>query len=121
MTNANMKLHAPRRTAALAALGAVLIAGVSAAAYAGSADTASASVRVAYGDLNLASEQGNQALYARIVAAARAVCAANEVDIRNLHAYAAAQACERQAIATAVQQVHSPKLAALYSAHLHGG
>jgi UrcA family protein len=118
MTNANTKL---RRATAVSALGACLIAALSGAAYAASPGTASASMRVSYADLNLASDQGNKELYARIVSAARQVCAADEVDIREMHGFASEQACERQAIAGAVQRVHSPKLAAVYSAHLHGG
>ena len=118
MTNANAKLrHAAVRTA----LGACLIAALSGAAYAAAPGTASASVRVSYGDLNLASEQGNKELYTRIVSAAREVCGADQLDSRDLHALGFERACEQQAVATAVGQVHSPKLAALYNARLHGG
>ena len=118
MTNANAKL---RSAARVSVLGACLIAALSGAAYAASPGTASASMRVSYADLDLSSEQGNKKLYARIVSAARQVCAADEVDMRDLQAFANEQACEREAIGGAVQQVHSPKLAAVYSAHLHGG
>jgi len=118
MTNANAMLrHAAIRTA----LGACLIAALSGAAYAAAPGTASASMRVNYGDLNLTSEQGNKELYARIVAAARQVCAADQTDARDLHARSIEQSCERQAVATAVGRVNSPQLAALYSAHQHGG
>jgi len=118
MTNANAMLrHAAIRTA----LGACLIAALSGAAYAAAPGTASASMRVSYGDLNLTGEQGNKELYARIVSAARQVCAADQTDSRDLHARALEQSCERQAVATAVERVNSPKLAALYSAHQHGG
>ncbi|HYM41847.1 MAG TPA: UrcA family protein [Steroidobacteraceae bacterium] len=82
----------------------------------GSARAAEPSMRVAYQDLNLSTEQGSQALYARIAAAARAVCAPE--DIRDLQARAAVNSCREQAIAHAVQSVDSPRLAALYAAHL---
>jgi len=118
MTTANTKL---RRTAALTALAAGLVGSVMGAAYAATPGTASASVRVAYSDLNLHSDQGNKELYARIVSAARTVCAADQVDIRDLNALAIERSCEQQAVSSAVNQVHSPKLAAVYSAHLHGG
>jgi UrcA family protein len=118
MTNANAKRrHAAIRTA----LGVCLITALAGAAYAASPDTASASVRVSYGDLNLTSEQGSKELYARIVSAAREVCGASQVDIRDLSSLESERACERRAVATAVDQVHSPKLAAIYSAHQHGG
>jgi len=79
------------------------------------------SVKVAYGDLNLASDQGANALYGRIVYAAHEVCKADQVDIRDLAAFAQTQSCERQAIAHAVDAVHSPRLASAYSAHLRHG
>jgi UrcA family protein len=99
-----------RTSAAVAAL-ACLLAGT---AHAGSA--VPSSVTVAYGDLNLASEQGASALYARVAYAARQVCGGNGLDIRNLQAFASERACESQAISRAVQDVHSPKLAASFAA-----
>jgi UrcA family protein len=94
---------------------------VSACMLAGMAQVARAaepapSVTVAYADLNLASAQGANALYARIVSAAREVCGAGEVDIRNLHSLADERSCESNAIAQAVQAVHNPALAALAGA-----
>jgi len=99
---------------------AAMITTVSACMLAGMSQVARAaeparSVTVAYGDLNLTSAAGTDALYARIVSAARAVCGAGEVDIRNLQAFAAEQACESSAITQAVQAVHNPALAALYA------
>jgi UrcA family protein len=76
-------------------------------------------MRVNYHDLNLATEQGTQALYERIVLAARRVCAVS--DIRILAEVAAAQVCQVQAIAHAVRDVNSPRLAAVYSAHQRHG
>jgi UrcA family protein len=112
MTSATSSIRALLR--ASAALTACLIVGASATAYAAAADPAP-SVRVNYHDLNLATEQGTQALYERIVLAARRVCAVS--DIRILAEVAAAQVCQAQAIAHAVHDVNSPQLAAVYSAH----
>jgi UrcA family protein len=103
----------------VAALSACLIIGVSATAHAASNADAAPSVRVTYSDLNVATEQGAQALYGRIVAAARQVCP--DSDIRNLAGLAAQRSCEAKAVAHAVQQVHSPKLAATYMAHTRQG
>lgn len=108
-------------SAALAALSACLLLGAAGAAHAGQSADAAPSVRIAYGDLNLTSEQGSSALYARIVSAAREVCRVGDVDIRDLGALAAARACESHAIAQAVSDVHSSKLAAIYSARLRHG
>jgi UrcA family protein len=71
------------------------------------------SITVAYGDLNLATAQGANTLYARIVDAARTVCGADRVDIRELRALGEARSCESNAIAQAVQAVHHPAQAAL--------
>ena len=107
-----------RATGAFTALTAALIVGVSGVAHAA---TAAASVTVSYRDLNLTTTAGNQALYARIVSAARQVCGAGEVDIRNLHAFALEQSCEGRAIARAVDDAHNPALAAIYSARVRHG
>jgi UrcA family protein len=82
-------------------------------------ESAAPSVTVRYSDLNLGTEQGTEALYARLVSAARAVCGAP--DIRDLGALVAAHACERQAVANAVRDVRSPRLSAIYSAHPRHG
>jgi UrcA family protein len=111
MTSATSSIRALLR--ASAALTACLIVGGSATAYAAAAPAPS--VRVNYHDLNLATERGTQALYERIVLAARRVCAVS--DIRILAEVAAAQVCQAQAIAHAVRDVNSPQLAAIYSAH----
>jgi len=100
-----------RYTSALAGLGARLIAAGAAAA---NAAEPVRSVSVAYGDLNLASEQGNNTLYDRIVAAAREVCGAGSVDIRDLQVLADKRACETHAIAHAVEQVPSAKPADIH-------
>ena len=107
-----------RRTSGLAALSACLIAAVTGVA---NAAEPARSVSVAYADLNLTSEQGNSTLYNRIVAAAREVCGASSVDIRDLQSFAQERACESQAIARAVEQVSSAKLAAQHLQRLHSG
>ena len=75
--------------------------------------TQSASVTVRYSDLNLATAAGNAALYARLVSAARQVCGSS--DVRNLGELAAVQSCQKDAIAHAVQEVHSAQLAAVFA------
>ncbi len=78
-----------------------------------------AAVTVRYTDLNLGTDAGNAALYARLESAARKVCAPS--DIRDLGQMAAASACAHQAIARAVQDINSPKLAAVYAARVRQG
>lgn len=117
MTSATSRISALLR--ASAALTACLIVGASATAYAAAPAVTSPSLRVSYHDLNLATEQGTQALYGRIVSAARKVCAPS--DIRILVEVAAAHACEAQAVAHAVHAVNNPRLAATYSAHQRQG
>ena len=101
-----------RATAALTALSACLI-GVSTVVHAAVPAAAASSVTVSYGDLNLATAAGASALRARIASAARAVCASESIDIRDLGAFTRARACETAAVAAAVNAVHSPRLASL--------
>jgi UrcA family protein len=112
-----------RRTAyfsrAAATAVACLLVGVAVNANAAEDSAAPASVRVSYQDLDLATEQGSLALYARLVAAAHQVCLVS--DIRDLTATAAAHACEQQAIARAVHDVNSPRLVATFAARQHQG
>ncbi len=100
-----------RTSTALAAVAAAVIAG---SAHAGS--PAPASRTVPYGDLNLASEQGANTLSLRVASAARQVCGADDVDMRNLQAFAAVRACESQAITRAVHDVRAPQVAARLAA-----
>ena len=107
---------------ALTALGlAACLIGAAGSALAASPTADVATARVAYSDLNLASDQGNSTLYARISAAAREVCSVDRADMRDLVRYAQARSCEAQAIAHAVQAVHSARLAAIYNAHSQRG
>lgn len=84
--------------------------GASVATAATAADEAPA-VHVNYSDLNLATEQGNLALYKRIVSAARQVCPINTGP--NARLAAQAQHCVDEAVARAVRDVQSPTLAEL--------
>lgn len=109
------------RSVALACAAATLV--VSGAAFAGapagkSFDTAPA-VTVRYDDLNLGSDRGTAALYRRIANAARQVCP--DEFSRDLTTVAASRACQAQAIARAVQDVNSPKLALVHEEHLRHG
>lgn len=110
MITATSKFNEYWHAAMLTTVSACMLAGIAQVAR---ADEPAPSVTVAYGDLNLASAQGANTLYARIVSAARAVCGAGEVDIRNLRSLADERSCESNAIAQAVHAVHSPSLAAL--------
>jgi UrcA family protein len=105
-----------RRTLAAFGVLAACLLGASGSALAATSADAAPSIKVAYGDLNLTSDEGNSALYARIAAAARQVCFAGGADIRDLARYSQARSCEAQAIAQAVHAVHSPRLAAIYEA-----
>jgi UrcA family protein len=110
-----------RVSARLTALTACLLVGAAGIAHATVADDSAPAVHVSYGDLNLASDRGTKVLYTRIVSAARAVCHADEVDIRELAALSSERSCERQAIEHAVSDVHSAKLATLSAARPRHG
>jgi UrcA family protein len=113
MTSIANRFETLRQAApALTALSVCLLAGVSGVAHATTAAAPAPTVTVPYGDLNLASTKGSDALHARIVFAARQVCAVDDVNIRNLHELALAQSCERAAIAHAEESVSGPKMAA---------
>jgi UrcA family protein len=67
---------------------------------------------VRYGDLNVSEPLGARRLLERIRAAAGRVCP--EADSRDLAAMQIRWQCMNDAVARAVQQVHSPAVAALY-------
>ncbi len=73
------------------------------------------SIRVSYADLDLSTDRGVRILYGRIVAAAQQVCP--DVEMQNLTLYWKMRACQKRAIAAAVQQVGSPRLAAILARH----
>ncbi|HWZ62846.1 MAG TPA: UrcA family protein [Steroidobacteraceae bacterium] len=116
MTSATQTIGERLRAATTAAaVAACLAIGAAGNVHAATSPT----VKVGYADLNLATAQGSQALYGRIVDAARSVCVV--ADIRDLRAVASANACRQDAIARAVRAVHSPELASLYAAQLSRG
>ena len=103
------------------AIGVMALAGcvLGAMSAAQAADTGAPSVVVTYTDLDLATDSGNQALYQRIAAAARQVCPAEAT--RNLKQFSASRACQATAIKQAVDEVSSPRLAAVRAAHARHG
>ena len=71
------------------------------------------SVKVRYGDLDLAREDGVQTLYSRLRAAARRVC---DVGVyRQLVQQALSRRCMDQALGTAVATLGNAQLSALHS------
>lgn len=119
MTTATLQSANRRKHALLMALSGCLLAGALSVARANPPNADVLSVTVNYGDLNLTTDRGTTELYRRIAAAARQVCARD--DLRGLAFVAAARACEAQAIARAVDRVDSPQLAAVYAARSKHG
>ncbi len=76
-------------------------------------------VVVAYGDLDLGTDNGVHALYNRIAAAASRVCPPE--DGRDLKRFFAFKSCREAAIARAVSEIKSPQLAALRDEHAKRG
>lgn len=77
------------------------------------------SVTVKYSDLNLSTDEGASRLYTRIRSAARDVCP--DTSSHDLKAFANGEACQATAIARAVREVQSPRLAAVYSTRMNQG
>lgn len=103
-----------RALTALAALGvittATLLAPTIASAGQPASDVPQAAINYSYTDL--ASDQATRALYQRIERAAQAVCPG--YDPRDLIAFNENRECERKAIASAVHQIGSERLAAVH-------
>jgi len=97
-----------------AGLAGVLCAGAAGAA---TADSDLPTVVVHYSDLTLGTDSGVNQLYRRIVFAAKQVCP----DESDLRLQSRVQACRDQAVARAIEQIHNPRLAALYAAHAKNG
>ena len=102
-----------------AMLAACLLAGTSGVALAASPQDDVPSMVVAYGDLDLSTAEGTRTLYKRISTAARQVCPFE--DSRDLARLALSHACREQAIARAVHDVNSPRLAALHADRVKRG
>ena len=94
----------------LAALTACMAVGLVDVARSATPDEAP-SVKVSYGDLDLANAQGAQTLHARITAAARQVCAPDGFDARNLTLFAVERSCMRVAVTNAERQVQATQVA----------
>ncbi|MGH7105598.1 MAG: UrcA family protein [Acetobacteraceae bacterium] len=102
--------------AALAAMGVLAVTASLASPATASAAQPSATapeMAVYYSFRDLTTDQGTHALYEHIVSAARAVCP--RYDSRDLTAFADSRECQRQAVARAIHQIGSARLAALYS------
>jgi UrcA family protein len=120
MSAINRKSESVRRTRAHAVMfvGCILAAAANLTqAAAPAADVPS--VTVNYADLNLSTDEGTNRLYSRIASAARAVC--EREGSRDLATFAASRACESAALARAVSDVHSPRLAAAYATRIKHG
>ena len=94
----------------LAALTACMAVGLVDVARSASPDQAP-SVKVSYGDLDLANAQGVHTLHARITAAARQVCAPDGFDARNLALYSVERSCVREAVTNAERKVQATQMA----------
>ncbi len=97
------------------------LAGLMAAGAAGAATAGDdvPSVVVKYSDLNLATQDGVNHLYRRLMAAARQVCP--DAPIRDLGAMSRAEQCRNEAVARAIRQIDNPQLAALYAGRSKNG
>jgi UrcA family protein len=102
-----------------AVTGAVLASAAGVAVADTTAAEAAPALAVKYKNSELATREGSLALYKRITSAASEVCAVtNHQDIGGFTKY---QACKRAAIERAVNELHSPQLAAVHSDHSHKG
>ena len=119
MSAINLKSESmrPARIRASLLVVCALAIGSSMANAAPALDVPSATVK--YSDLNLTTDNGAHQLYKRISAAARVVCP--DADLRDLSAFASSKTCQSEAIARAVRDVRSPRLAAVYGARTHHG
>jgi UrcA family protein len=71
------------------------------------------SVKVSYGDLDLASAQGAHTLHARVTAAARQVCEPHGFDIRELKVYTIERSCMNETVANAERKVQATQVASI--------
>jgi|SRR5579871_1983473 len=75
--------------------------------------------KVAFGDLNLDSDQGAKVLYARLRHAAQYVCAPWE-DSRDLQRRATWRRCVENSLSDAVQRINKPQLTSLHNSSRTG-
>jgi UrcA family protein len=95
------------------ALGVALLAAAGLAGAATATEQAPA-IHVPYGDLNLTTDAGMQALLRRLSAASHRVC--DDGASRELRRVVRAEACYRETLDNAVVAVHNERLSALYHA-----
>jgi UrcA family protein len=97
------------------------LAGIMAAGAAGAATPGNdvPAVVVKYSDQSLATQDGVNQLYRRLMAAARQVCP--DAPIRDLGAMKQVEQCRNEAVARAIRQIDNPQLAALYASHSKNG
>lgn len=88
------------------------------AAHAATVDGAAPSRTVRYSADSLATDDGVQRLYRRILGAARQVC---PDESGNLAVSARVAACREQAVAHAIQQIDNTRLAALHASRTKSG
>jgi UrcA family protein len=100
-------------SASLALVGLSLAGTASAAGSAAPSTVDVARIVVSYGDLDLDTDRGAAALQRRLVVAARQVC--GSPDPRDLGRYQKARVCTDAAMARAVDEVGSPRLAKLHA------
>ena len=98
-------------TAALLAAMAAMTIAILAPSAAQAAEPAGASLRVKYADLDLETDAGVATLYSRLAGAALRVC--DDGGSRGLRHEQAVRACRASALARAVGDIGSAKLAAL--------
>ncbi len=106
---------------ALAAIGALAAAawlGSPAIATAAQPDAGASKAIVHYSLGDLSTEPRIHALYQRIVDAAQTVCP--HYDSRDLESFDYSRECQRAAVARAVHQIGSPRLAAVHARARHG-
>jgi UrcA family protein len=120
MTAATFKVNSNRSTSRLlTALCGCLFAGALSVAHAAPSSDAVPTAVVKYGDLNISTNDGALVLYQRIAAAARRVCPPE--DSRDLAQAARSNACRTAAVARAVREVHSQRLAEVYAGRSNRG
>lgn len=107
--------RATRISLALASLGCLAVS--SAALADGGPHYVTHTVTVRYADLNLSSVAGANALYRRIVGAARFTCGYSGKGLREQMEW---QSCYKNAVADAVAAVNSPNLTAIYNSERPG-
>jgi UrcA family protein len=106
------------RVRALVLVGCVLGIG-SSLAHAAPATEAAPSVKVQYSAFDLASDEAASNLYRRIATAAQTVCP--DASPHDLNAFTRSRSCQSEAIARAVRDVRSPRLAEVYNARANHG